>query len=154
VVARCAHPPPLSRAPGAPRDPTELGKLNSASLILGALTDAEADALIDSLQGDSELTPRLRRQIADKAEGNPLFVEQMLALLAEKSDPDTVVEVPPTIQTLLAARLDRISDVERMVIERAAVIGTRFWRSAVTELVPADLRETVPGRTSTSGSRP
>jgi class 3 adenylate cyclase/tetratricopeptide (TPR) repeat protein len=120
------------------------GKLNSGSLILGALTDAEADVLIDSLLGQSELSPRLRRQIAEKAEGNPLFVEQMLALLAEKSDEETVLEVPPTIQTLLAARLDRLSDAERMVIERAAVVGTRFWPSAVTELVPAELRETVP----------
>jgi class 3 adenylate cyclase/tetratricopeptide (TPR) repeat protein len=120
------------------------GKLNSGSLVLGPLTDAEADALIDSLPAESELMPRLRQQIAATAEGNPLFVEQMLALLAEKPDSDTVVEVPPTIQALLAARLDRLSDVERTVIDRAAVIGTRFWLSAVAELVPADLRDTVP----------
>ena len=120
------------------------GKLDSGSLILDALTDAEADELIDSLVGQSELTPGLRRQIAEKAEGNPLFVEQMLALLAEKSNQETAVEVPPTIQALLAARLDRLSDAERIVIERAAVVGTRFWRSAVTELVPAELRGTIP----------
>jgi class 3 adenylate cyclase/tetratricopeptide (TPR) repeat protein len=120
------------------------GKLNSASLILGALTDAEADALIDSLPHESELTPGMRRQIAAKAEGNPLFVEQMLALLAEKPRSDTVIEVPPTIQMLLAARLDRLDDMERMVIERAAVVGTRFWPSAVADLVPAEFRETTP----------
>jgi class 3 adenylate cyclase/tetratricopeptide (TPR) repeat protein len=119
------------------------GKLNSASLIVEALTDAEADALIDSLHGESELSPGLRRQIADQAEGNPLFVEQMLALLAEKSDGDRAVEIPPTIQTLLAARLDRLSDVERMVIERAAVVGTRFWPGAVAELVAPESREAV-----------
>ncbi|OAI54152.1 hypothetical protein AYO48_01315 [Gaiella sp. SCGC AG-212-M14] len=71
------------------------GKLNSGSLILVALTDAEADELIDNLLGQSELTPTLRRHIAERAEGNPLFVEQMLALLAEKSDQETAVEVPP-----------------------------------------------------------
>jgi class 3 adenylate cyclase/tetratricopeptide (TPR) repeat protein len=120
------------------------GKLNSGSLILEALTDAEADTLIDSLLGETELAPRLRGQIADKAEGNPLFVEQMLALLAEGSDAEALVEVPPTIQSLLAARLDRLGDVERMLIERAAVVGTRFWPSAVAELVPAELRERVP----------
>jgi class 3 adenylate cyclase/tetratricopeptide (TPR) repeat protein len=120
------------------------GKLNSVSLILEALTDAEADALIDNLLGESELPPGLRGQIADRAEGNPLFVEQMLALLAESDDPDAVVEVPPTIQTLLSARLDLLSDVERMVVERAAVVGTRFWSGAVAELVPGEFHEAIP----------
>jgi class 3 adenylate cyclase/tetratricopeptide (TPR) repeat protein len=120
------------------------GKLNAASLILGALTAAEADALIDSLLGESELPPRVRMQISDKAEGNPLFVEQMLAFLAEQPGSGTAVDVPPTIQALLAARLDGLDDVERVVIERSAVIGTRFWPSAVAELVPAELRDAVP----------
>jgi len=120
------------------------GKLNAASLILEALTDAEANALIDNLVGEGELVPDLRRQIEETAEGNPLFVEQMLALLAESPDPQTTVEVPPTIQALLAARLDRLTDFERMVVERAAVIGTRFWPSAVAELVPDEVRESVP----------
>jgi class 3 adenylate cyclase/tetratricopeptide (TPR) repeat protein len=120
------------------------GKLNSASLILEALTDAEADALIENLVGDTKLAPSLRRQIADKAEGNPLFVEQMLALLAESADAESLVDVPPTIQALLAARLDRLTDVERIVVERAAVVGTRFWLRAVAELVPAELRDSVP----------
>ena len=120
------------------------GQLNSVSLILGALTDAEADALIDNLPHERELTQDLRRQIAAKAEGNPLFVEQMLALLAEKPGSDSVLEVPATIQTLLAARLDRLDDIERMVIERAAVVGTRFWPGAVGDLVPTEFRDGLP----------
>jgi class 3 adenylate cyclase/tetratricopeptide (TPR) repeat protein len=124
------------------------GKLNSASLTLDSLTDDEADALIDNLVGDDvpvgrrELTADLRKQITEKGGGNPLFVEQMVALLAQKSD-ITGVEVPPTIQTLLAARLDALSDGERAVIERAAVVGTRFWHGAVVDLLPAELREEV-----------
>jgi class 3 adenylate cyclase/tetratricopeptide (TPR) repeat protein len=125
------------------------GKLNSASLMLEALTEEEADALIDHLVeddhlvGQHELTPELRRQIAEKTEGNPLFVEQMLALLAER--PETAsVDVPPTIHTLLAARLDGLADAERTVIEHAAVVGTRFWQGAVVDLLPPELRETVP----------
>jgi predicted ATPase/class 3 adenylate cyclase len=125
------------------------GKLNSASLMLDSLTDDEADALIDNLVGDDvlvgtrELTADLRKQITEKGGGNPLFVEQMVALLAQTSD-ITGVEVPPTIQTLLAARLDGLSDGERAVIERAAVVGTRFWHGAVVDLLPAELREEVP----------
>jgi class 3 adenylate cyclase/tetratricopeptide (TPR) repeat protein len=122
------------------------GKLNSAALMLEALTEQEADALIDQLVeddhffGERELTPELRRQITEKGDGNPLFVEQMLALLAER--PETAsIEVPPTIHTLLAARLDGLADAERTVIERAAVIGTRFWRGAVVDLLPPELRD-------------
>ena len=119
------------------------GKLNSASLMLEPLTQTEADALIENLLGENELAADVRRQIADTAEGNPLFVEQMLALVAEAGR-DGALEVPPTIQTLLAARLDHLGDAERLAIERASVVGTRFWVGAVTELMPAELRELVP----------
>ena len=120
------------------------GKRDATSLNLEALTDEEADALIDALLGEGDLAPGLRRQTATKAEGNPLFVEQMVALLTEHAGSETDVEVPPTIQALLAARLDRLTELERIVLERAAVVGTRFWPSAVAELVPTELRERVP----------
>ena len=110
------------------------GKLNSTSLMLEALTDGEAGALIDHLVGDRELAPELRRRIAEEGGGNPLFVEQMLALVAER--PGTDVEVPPTIQALIAARLDGLTDAERTVIERAALMGTRFWQGALSISFP------------------
>jgi class 3 adenylate cyclase/tetratricopeptide (TPR) repeat protein len=119
------------------------GKHNAASLMLEALTDDEADVLIDHLVGGRDLRLEVRRQIAAKGGGNPLFVEQMLALLAER--PETArVEVPPTIQTLLAARLDGLTDPERIILERAAVVGGRFWQAAVVDLLPSELREVVP----------
>ena len=49
------------------------GKLNSTSLMLEALTDGEAGALIDHLVGDRELAPELRRRIAEEGGGNPLL---------------------------------------------------------------------------------
>jgi class 3 adenylate cyclase/tetratricopeptide (TPR) repeat protein len=118
------------------------GKHNSASLMLEALTDDEADVLIDHLVGGRDVRLEVRRQIVQKGGGNPLFVEQMLALLAER--PDTpYVDVPPTIQTLLAARLDGLTDSERIVLERAAVVGGRFWQAAVVDLLPNEMREAV-----------
>jgi class 3 adenylate cyclase/tetratricopeptide (TPR) repeat protein len=119
------------------------GKLNSASLTLEPLTQPEADALIDNLLGENELAPNVRTQIANTAEGNPLFVEQMLALV-EEAGGDGELEVPPTIQSLLAARLDHLGDAERLAIERASVVGTRCWAGAVAELMPAELRDLVP----------
>ena len=55
----------------------------------------------------------------------------------------THVDIPPTIHALLAARLDRLAPEERDVLQRASIAGKIFWRSAVVELSPADLRPTV-----------
>ncbi len=70
----------------------------------------------------------------ENAEGNPLFVEQMLAMLFD--DPDAAEDaVPPTIQALLAARIDRLEAEERAVIQRASVEGRLFHRGAVSALL-------------------
>ena len=78
--------------------------------------------------------PALRERIIDAAEGNPLFVEQMLAMLAD--DPEAGADtVPPTIQALLAARIDRLEPVERAVLQRASVEGRLCHRGAVAHLL-------------------
>ena len=69
-------------------------------------------------------------EIATAAEGNPLFVEQMLAMI-KAGEPTTELSIPPTIHALLAARLDRLEPAERALIERASVIGKEFWRGAI-----------------------
>ncbi len=120
------------------------GKLNAGSLLLEPLSSEESAQLIDRLLEGSDLSAEARGRIADAAEGNPLYVEQMLALVSEDGAGELVV--PPTIQALLAARLDRLGREERAVIERAAVEGKVFHQGAVAELVPETLRLDVPGR--------
>ena len=110
------------------------GGAPAASMVLEPLTADESGALIESLQGVTELTHETRRRIAETAEGNPLYVEQMVAMLAEGEPLEGPLEIPPTIQGLLAARLDRLSTGERAVIERACVVGKRFWAAAVADL--------------------
>ena len=69
------------------------------------------------------------------AQGNPLYAEQLVAMLAEEARAAAeLVALPPTIQALLAARLDRLDPVEREVLERAAVVGKEFWPGAVAAL--------------------
>ncbi len=104
------------------------GKLNATTVLLEPLSAAETEQLIDEL---GDVDPELRARIRDAAEGNPLFVEEMLALAAE-SGGDVVV--PPSIQALLAARLDQLDRPEREVLERGAVEGKLFHRSAVEAL--------------------
>jgi class 3 adenylate cyclase/tetratricopeptide (TPR) repeat protein len=112
------------------------GKLNATTVLLEPLSDDETDELIERLLGDAGLDEALRGRIREAAEGNPLFVEQMLAMVAESPNGDVVV--PPTIQALLAARLDQLDAAERGVLERGAVEGKIFHRGGVEALAPDD----------------
>jgi class 3 adenylate cyclase/DNA-binding SARP family transcriptional activator len=104
------------------------------AVTLEPLTPSESGLLLDELGAEWPLSADERARVADAAEGNPLFLEQMVAMLAEGK----AAELPPTIQALLAARLDLLAPAERAVLERAAVVGKEFWRGAVAELSPAD----------------
>ena len=78
--------------------------------------------------------PALHERVIATAEGNPLFVEQLVAMLAE--DPDALPEsVPPSIQALLAARIDRLEPEERDVVQRGSVEGRLFHRGGVGALL-------------------
>jgi class 3 adenylate cyclase/tetratricopeptide (TPR) repeat protein len=107
------------------------GKLNATNVLLEPLAPGEARALIDALRG--ELPEALRDRILDAADGNPLFVEEMV-VMATADGGEAVV--PPTIQALLAARLDQLEPEERNVLERGAIEGLVFHRGAVAALAP------------------
>jgi class 3 adenylate cyclase/tetratricopeptide (TPR) repeat protein len=109
------------------------GKVNATTVLLEPLSEDETEALLDSLGG---VEADLRDRIRDAAEGNPLFVEEMLALVRESGDGH--VAVPPTIQALLAARLDQLDRSERGVLERGAVEGRVFHRGVVQALAPEE----------------
>ena len=103
------------------------------TLPLAPLAAAEASRLLDELAAEWPLTEDARAQVLEVAEGNPLFVEQMVAMLADRGGLD---DVPPSIHALLGARLDGLSPLERAVIERASVVGRDFGRAEVTDLSP------------------
>jgi class 3 adenylate cyclase/tetratricopeptide (TPR) repeat protein len=107
---------------------------NRTLVSLSPLSDDDTQTLIERLLHARALSDKARARIVEAAEGNPLFVEQILALQAE--DPDVEVIVPPTIQALLAARIDRLEADERAVLVRASVEGRLFHRGAVAELLP------------------
>ncbi len=113
---------------------------NADSLVLEPMDSDETAALLDGLRTD----PQARARIAEAAEGNPLFLEQMAAMLAEQPD-EAEPSIPPSIQALLAARLDQLDQVERAVIERAAIVGREFSRAAVTALSTPELEAPLAG---------
>jgi class 3 adenylate cyclase/tetratricopeptide (TPR) repeat protein len=111
------------------------GKHNATTILLEPLSESDAETLIDNLLVGGALPEVLRERITSSAEGNPLFVEQMLALIAQGGgNGNGEVSVPPTIQALLATRLEQLPSPERVAAERASVIGKEFWRNALAEI--------------------
>ena len=96
-----------------------------------------------------DLPDETRERIVQAAEGNPLFVEQLVAMQAESGD---VLEVPPTLQALLSARIDRLGEQERAAAQRGSVEGRLFHRGAVGS-APARARAT-GGRCAPAVARP
>ena len=103
-------------------------------MLLDGLSEEESEALMSQVLGERTLASATRTRVAETAEGNPLFLEQMLAMLAERGEAVEEGVVPPTIQALLAARLDRLAPSERSVIERASVAGKEFSKQALVAL--------------------
>jgi class 3 adenylate cyclase/tetratricopeptide (TPR) repeat protein len=106
------------------------------SLTLEPLAELDVDTLVDALLESRTFPGPTRVRVLEAAEGNPLFIEQLLALQAEDLGEDGELVVPPTLRALLAARIDRLEAADRAVIERAAVEGRSFHRGAVAELLP------------------
>jgi class 3 adenylate cyclase/tetratricopeptide (TPR) repeat protein len=116
---------------------------NASIIALSPLSAAAAESLVDTLAREGSLPEPERVRIVAAAEGNPLFLEQMLALQVEQGGGTGDLAIPPTIHALLAARIDRLDAGERAVIERAAIEGRNFHRSAVAELLTDDERDSL-----------
>ena len=108
-----------------------------------AVAPAETEELMDRLLPSERIEARLRERILEAAGGNPLFVEEMVGMLAEAGGYGMGdVAVPPTIQALLAARLDQLDAAERSVLERGSVEGQVFHRGAVLASLRMSRRST------------
>jgi tetratricopeptide (TPR) repeat protein len=128
------------------------GIANASVLPLGPLDERESEHLVSELLGGARLDERAFARIAGSAGGNPLFLEEMLRMLEDDdllrqkegrwvaSEELGDVRVPESIQALLSARLDRLTQEERLVIRSAAVVGKVFWWGAVQELAPQSIR--------------
>jgi len=133
VLLLCLGRPELAeRRPAWVQEP-------AASLVLQPLSDAESLRLLES----AGVPPELRPRIAEAAEGNPLFAEQLAAIAVEGGAGS---ELPGSIRAVLHERLDRLEAGERSLLERAAVVGRGFGLEAVLGLTPEDEREDVHAR--------
>lgn len=132
------------------------GKVSTAGWInLEPLSKSETEAVVGNIIGSAGLPEILLARITAAAEGNPLYVEQMLSMLVDGGvirrgdDGSWVVAdvvdfpVPPTIAALIEARLDRLGLEDRTVLQEGAVIGMVFYEGAVESISPDALKSVV-----------
>jgi len=104
---------------------------NHWALDLPPLAEPEIGELVDCL--DTNLDSRTRDRVIELAEGNPLFAEQ-LVIYTQEDDARALSLSPPSIEALLASRLDLLHDHERALLQAAAVLGRDFDRTAVLDM--------------------
>jgi class 3 adenylate cyclase/tetratricopeptide (TPR) repeat protein len=129
------------------------GPLVADVVTLGGLDAGAATRLAANVIGADALPAAVAGRVLATSEGNPLFVGELVRMLvhdgALKREGDrwiaavelAALEMPPTIQALLAARIERLRPEERTVLERAAVVGRQFSRAAVTHLLPREIAD-------------
>ena len=110
------------------------GNLRATAIELAPLTPDESEELAEGLQPDGALAPAQRALVLEKAEGNPLFLEETLRMLAESGGDGNVI--PDTIHALIAARIDALPPDQKQLLQRASVIGRVFWQGALEQLAP------------------
>ena len=115
------------------------GKANTMTVSLEPLDAHDSGLLLANLPGGSQLSPELRGRVVEAAGGHPFFVEELLTMLREQGRAPgggDRLSLPPTVQALLAARLERLSEPERLLLECGAVEGGTFHAAALTTLAP------------------
>jgi class 3 adenylate cyclase len=113
------------------------GLLASSTISLGPLDEEDAVELTGKLfeqRGLDELKDRAE-SLAGSSDGNPLFIEELTASLAERSTRDAG-QLPGSIRGIVAARLDALPAPERTVVLDASVVGKVFWRGTLEQLRP------------------
>jgi tetratricopeptide (TPR) repeat protein len=141
LLLTTARPELLDRRPSWGR-----AQRDASQLVLEALPPAGAGRLLDALLG-VEPPASVRRLIVERAEGNPFFVEELIATLIDTGVLERTnggwsfgalppgLEVPDSVQAVLAARIDLLPPAEKSALQAASVIGRVFWAGPVYELV-------------------
>jgi predicted ATPase/class 3 adenylate cyclase len=110
---------------------------DSTTMFLEPLGESETRELISSLMHIDGVNESVVAAVAARAEGNPLFAEEMVRRLSEEKGA-SAAELPATVQALLAARLDSLEPFQRRLLAHAAVIGRTFWEGALTPIAEAE----------------
>jgi class 3 adenylate cyclase/tetratricopeptide (TPR) repeat protein len=109
------------------------GSQRATAIELAPLDGQESEELASALLAKRDVPPVQRALVLERAEGNPLYLEEIARALGEAS---LLERIPDTVQALIAARIDRLAVDEKRVLQSAALVGRVFWRSALDRLAP------------------
>ena len=118
------------------------GRVRSTAIELEPLSEEESAELVEQLLSQlagaaGERPGALPQEALDRAEGNPLFVEETIRMLVEsRSGNGSPDRVPDTLQALIAARIDHLAPDAKTLLQRGSVIGRVFWKGALEHLSP------------------
>jgi class 3 adenylate cyclase len=120
------------------------GKANAVTLSLPPLSNDDTSRLVSGLLSQAVLPVEMQQTLLRRADGNPLFAEEYVRMLRDRGllrrDGDVWrldaadVDVPETVQGIIAARLDALSSEEKSLLQDASVVGKVFWQSAVAAI--------------------
>lgn len=114
---------------------------------LRELKEEETNILIENLLSIAFIKPYLKEIIYKKSEGNPLFIEEILRSLIEKGVFEKIgekwiqvkdikeIEIPDTLEEIILSRVDNLPLMEKIILQRASIIGRNFWDIILQELV-------------------
>ncbi len=111
------------------------GKANSLTLSLSALSDKQTAELVHALLASPVLPAETQQALLSRAGGNPLYAEEFVRLIEEGREE---ISLPATIQAIIAARLDALPEMEKQLIQQAAVLGKVFWLGGLEEVAGRD----------------
>jgi class 3 adenylate cyclase/tetratricopeptide (TPR) repeat protein len=139
LVLCSVRPELLTRRPGWGG-----GKANAVTLSLSALSEAETAKLIAEHLSQAVLPAEMQQTLLRRADGNPLFAEEYIRMLKDRRllrrDGETWhldaadVEVPETVQGIIAARLDALGEDEKELLQAASVVGKVFWLGSIVSI--------------------
>lgn len=159
LLARCTGPIVLiatARPTFAEAHPSfAAGRSEATTISIRPLSRLHGASLLAALMPDGAVADDVRERVLDAAEGNALFLEEIVRRLqdggglegsaGESANDGLEIAIPDTIQGLLAARIDDLPEVERRVLREAAVIGRVFWEAPITVAVGGDVTDALSG---------
>lgn len=118
--------------------PRWLDKTYATQIPMRRLTSRDGHELVGHILRRADLPEDLGLDILDKAEGNPFFLEELARALVEGTDGQGNDTIPDTIQGVLMARIDRLPDQQKRLLQTASVLGREFSLELLAELCPRD----------------
>ena len=106
------------------------GKPNAATVALRPLSDEDTRELVSTLLAETLLPAETQAALLERAEGNPLYAEEFVRMLADQGVQASSV-LPESVQGIIAARLDALAADEKQLLQDAAVVGKVAWLGAL-----------------------